>query len=213
MSKTRSFSSCLFSISPLSRFFSFFVEEQFRERDRDRAFGRNARAEFSTPCRMRTTTMCSSPRSVGRVLVIDYSSSARDVPSSTPTARCQTKRTPFFFPPLSIFFSRSLSPTHSSSLLPSTWSSTVDGARWCARRRCSPRNGRVFSPFPFTNDWRRVILQVHEASNRSHFPRTFALRWRLRIFILPVLRSRVREKRVRGNIGKNAKMHETHSRI
>lgn len=31
--------------------------------------------------------------------MIDYSSSARDVPSSTPTAHRQTKRTPFFFPP------------------------------------------------------------------------------------------------------------------
>lgn len=47
--------------------------------------------------------------------MIDYSSSARDVPSSTPTAHCQTKRTPSFFPPLC--FSRSRS--HSSSLLPS----------------------------------------------------------------------------------------------
>lgn len=49
---------------------------------------------------MRITEVFGPGESVGTVLVIDYSSSARDVPSSTPTppSLCQTKRTssPFF---------------------------------------------------------------------------------------------------------------------
>jgi len=94
------------SVSSFSRYpFSSFIWRQFREIDRRKT--RLARKVFHPWMR---TTMCSSPRSVGRVLVIDYSSSARDVPSSTPTARCQTKRTPFFFHP-PYFFSRSRSRT------------------------------------------------------------------------------------------------------
>lgn len=54
------------------------------------------------------------------MLVIDYSSSARDVPSSTPTARCQTKRTSFSFfhtPPTPSATPSRLS-SYSSSLSP-----------------------------------------------------------------------------------------------
>lgn len=119
---------------------------------------------------------CSSPRSVGRVLVIDYSSSARDVPSSTPTAHCQTKRTPFFFPPHC--FSRSCSRIRPRFYLPRghrPWTTVV-----CARRY-SPRTDAFFAFLSTAPGKGRIILQVHGASNRSHFPQTFSLRWRLQI--------------------------------
>jgi len=67
--------------------------------------------------------------------VIDYSSSARDVPSSTPTARCQTKRTPFFFPPLCFSRSRAL-----AFVLASTFHVVIDRGP-CAHRDA---DGRVF---------------------------------------------------------------------
>lgn len=128
----------VFRLCSFSRYLSSsFVWRQFREIDRRKT--KLARKVFHPWMR---TTMCSSPRSVGRVLVIDYSSSARDVPSSTPTARCQTKRTPFFFPPL-YFFSRSRSRTF---VLAPTF---PRGHRpWTERGgRCSPRNERVFCAF------------------------------------------------------------------
>jgi len=111
--------------------------------------------------------------------VIDYSSSARDVPSSTPTARCQTKRTPFFFPPLC--FSRSRSRIRPRFHLPRghrPWSMRVRG-----------RGRTRFSPSSADERARRrcrVILQVHEASNRSHFRQTFSLRWRPYILFRPI---------------------------
>lgn len=118
----------------------------------------------SFPSRMRTT-MCSSPRSVGRVLVIDYSSSARDVPSSTPTTRCQTKRTPFFFPPL-YFFSRSCSRAFVLAFLylprgHRPW----DGAWWCAdaRRETATR----FSPFSSSTTDSETETLDYSASLRS----------------------------------------------
>lgn len=134
------------------------------------------------------TTMCSSPRSVGRVLVIDYSSSARDVPSSTPTARCQTKPYSFLFPS-SLFFSRSR-----AFVLAPTFHVVID--RGTERGGgCSPRKRNAFFAFLSTNDWRRVILQVHGASNRSHFPQTFRASMETANFIPSVLHSRVRERR------------------
>ena len=70
-------------------------------------------------------------RVVGTVLVIDYSSSARDVPSSTPTARCQTKRTS------SSFFH---TPAPNPSATPSRLSSYSSLVVSCSLSPCSTSN-------------------------------------------------------------------------
>lgn len=115
--------------------------------------------------------------------MIDYSSSARDVPSSTPTAHCQTKRTPFFFPPPCF----SPAPALAFVLAP-TFHVVIDRGLYVVRaRRCSPRMDAFFVFLSTAPGKGRVILQVHGASNRTHFPQTFSLRWGLRILFCPFL--------------------------
>lgn len=181
------FSSCFRAFPPSSsssRCLFFFLlssgdnfengtDRRFSSQNEPRAPSFPSRAGWEPPCALRHVVLaeCSwsitrHPRAMSRV--------RRPPPAAKPNVLLS-----FFL--LSIFF-LAPAPAHSSSLLPSTWSSTVDrGAWWCAQRRCSPRNERVFSAFLSTTGWRRVILQVHGASNRSHFPRTFTLRWGLRI--------------------------------